>query len=71
MMKYIVMKLKCQCPQCHCTKEFEESEENSVELYPVPNESMIDTQKDIRYLESQTHLAICPLCFAGEHQVFE
>lgn len=65
------MKLKCQCPQCHCTNEFEESEETSVDIHPLTDTSNIDTQKDIRYLESQTHLAICPMCAAGEHQVFE
>ena len=65
------MKLKCQCPQCHCTNEFEESEEPSVDLHPLSDESMIDTEKDIKYLESETHLAICPMCSAGEHVIFE
>lgn len=68
---YVVMKLKCQCPQCHCSNEYEESEEKSVELYPLPDTSMMDTEKDSRYLESQTHLAICPMCAAGEHMIFE
>jgi len=65
------MKLKCQCPECHCTNQFEESEEKSVDLHPLSDESTLDTEKDIRYLESQTHLAICPMCAAGEHEVFE
>lgn len=67
----MVMKLKCQCPQCHCTNEFEELKETSVDLHPLTETSNIDTEKDIRYLESQTHLAICPMCMSGEHQVFE
>jgi hypothetical protein len=65
------MKFKCQCPERHCTNEFEESEESSVDLYPLSDESTIDTEQDIRYLESKTHLAICPMCSASEHQVFE
>lgn len=70
-MKCIVMKVKCQCPQCHCTNEFEESEESSMDLYPLSDESMIDSQKDMQYLESQTHLVICPMCSRGEHVIFE
>lgn len=66
------MKLKCQCPECHCKNEFEELEEKSVEVHPsISDESDLDTEKDIRYLESKTHLAICPMCASGEHVVFE
>ena len=66
------MKIKCQCPECHCTNEFEQSEEKSVPIHPfISNESDLDTEKDIRYLESKKHLNICPMCAIGEHEVFE
>lgn len=68
---HVVMKLKCQCPQYHCTNEFEESDEKSISLYPLSDESTFDTEKNIKYLESQDHLTMCPMCSSGDHVVFE
>ena len=62
-------KLKCQCPECHCVAEFEEQEKVDI-TPPNASPSRIDTLKDIRYLESEAHLNLCPRCSSGQHQIF-
>ncbi len=62
-------KLRCQCPECKCTEEYEEP--SSVEVTPSnPSPPWVSSLKNMRYLESKAHLNLCPRCSSGEHRVF-
>ncbi len=65
----MVKKKKCQCPECHCTEEYEEPVK--VDITPAnASPAWVNSLKDIRYLESKTHLNLCPRCAAGQHRIF-
>ncbi len=61
-------KQRCQCPECHCVDEYEEPEKVDI-IPPNASPAWVSSLKDIRYLESKTHLNLCPRCSSGQHNI--